>query len=140
MKLPASQPNAPEAQLLTAALQGDLARMRVALADGASPNERQSGSKEGWTALNCAVMSGNAEAVRLLLAAGAEVNAVCFDGTTALHKACLWGHVYIAALLIEHGAEITIADQDGWTARQLAAAQENQALLQLLDANLNNDT
>lgn len=140
MKLSASQSNAPEAQLLTAALQGDLASMRAALAVGASPNARQSGTKEGWTALSCAVLSGNAEAVQLLLAAGAEVNALCFDGTTALHKACLWGHVYIAALLIEHGAEITIADQDGWTARQLAAAQENQALLQLLDANLNRDT
>ena len=136
MKLPPSQPSAPDARLLKVALQGDLAGMCAALAAGASPNARQSGTKEGWTALSCAVLSGNVDAVQLLLEAGAEVNALCFDGTTALHKACLWQHVRIANFLLGYGADPTIPDQDGWTAGQLAAAQGNQELLQLLAAHI----
>lgn len=85
-------------------------------------------------ALSCAVLSANAEAVQLLLAAGAEVNALCFDGTTALHKACLWGHIAIAALLLAHHADQTIQDQEGWTAPQLARAQGNTEMVQLLAA------
>lgn len=124
----------PDAQLLAAALQGETEIMREALAAGASPDARQPVTKDGWTALTCAVLSGKDQAVRLLLEAGAEVNALCPDGATALHKACLWGHVSIAALLLAHGADATIADQEGWTAHQLAAAQGNQELLQILRA------
>lgn len=41
--------------------------------------------------------------------------------------------VRIAVLLLDHGADATLEDEEGWTARQLATAQENQELLQLLD-------
>lgn len=126
------QTTAPNAQLLTAAMQGQIAELRAALAAGANPNVCQSAVKAGWTALSCAVLSGKEEAVQLLLAAGAEVNGQCPDGTTALHKACLWGHVRITSLLLDHGADATIEDEEGWTARQLAMAQENKELLQLL--------
>jgi ankyrin repeat protein len=122
----------PDDELLTAAMRGETSNLRAALAAGASPDARQSVTKAGWTALSCAVLSGREEAVQVLLAAGAEVNAQCPDGTTALHKACLWGHVRIAALLLAHGADATIEDQEGWTARQLAIVQDNQELLRLL--------
>jgi ankyrin repeat protein len=124
----------PETQLLSAALQGDIASLRAALKAGASPSARQPVTKDGWTALSCAVLSGQEEAVQLLLAAGAEVNAFCLDGTTALHKACLWGHLAIAALLLAHHADQTIQDQEGWTAPQLARAQGNMEMVQLLAA------
>jgi len=132
MNDPDRQMTTPDAQLLAASMQGQIAELRAALAAGANPDARQSAVKAGWTALSCAVLSGKEEAVQLLLAAGAEVNAQCADGTTALHKACLWGQVRIAALLLDHGADATIEDEEGWTARQLAKAQENRELLQLL--------
>jgi ankyrin repeat protein len=132
MNISANQLTGPNAQLLAAALQGDVVALRAALVAGASPNARQPITKEGWTALSCAVLSGKEEAVQLLLAAGAEVNACCHDGTTPLHKACLWGHVRIAVLLLEQGADQSLQDQDGWTAQQLARAQDNTELLQRL--------
>jgi ankyrin repeat protein len=138
MELSINQQTAPiaqaDARLLAAALQGDIVSLRTALTDGASPNARQPIMKDGWTALSCVVLSGKEEAVQLLLAAGAAVNAQCPDGTTALHKACLWGHVRIVELLLAHGADQMIQDQDGWTAQQLASAQANTQLLQLLAA------
>lgn len=132
MNISVNQPTTTDAQLLAAALTGDLESMHTMLAAGASPNARQPITKEGWTALSCAVLSGKEEAVQALLAAGAEVNACCHDGTTPLHKACLWGHVRIAVLLLEHGADQSLQDQDGWTAQQLARAQDNTELLQRL--------
>lgn len=134
MNISADQLTTPNAQLLAAALQGDVIAMRTALGAGASPNARQPVTKNGWTALSCAVLSGKEEAVQVLLAAGAEVNAFCLDGTTPLHKACLWGHIRIAVLLLEQGADHSLQDQEGWTAPQLANAQANQELLQILAA------
>lgn len=132
MNISTNQLTASDGQLLAAAVQGDVIALRTALAAGASPNARQPVTKDGWTALSCAVLSGKEEAVQVLLAAGAEVNACGHDGTTPLHKACLWGHVRIAVLLLEQGADQSLQDQDGWTAQQLARAQGNTELLQRL--------
>ena len=55
--------------------------------------------------LDAAAWSGNAEAVRLLLAAGADVNAKNGLGWTALHEAVRLGHPDVAELLRAHGAE-----------------------------------
>ena len=51
-----------------------------------------------------AAMRGDAEAVRALLADGADVNAAHGDGMTALHWAALNGNAEIARLLIGAGA------------------------------------
>lgn len=49
----------------------------------------------GWTALHEASAVGDLEVVRLLLEAGANVNARSKDGITPLHDAAYSGHYQV---------------------------------------------
>lgn len=60
----------------------------------------------GNTALIHAAAAGAAAAVRALIAAGAQVDAVDAGDATALHAAALIGHAEIASLLIRAGAKV----------------------------------
>jgi ankyrin repeat protein len=55
------------------------------------------------------------ECAKLLLDAGAEINAVDPDGISSLLLSIINGHYDIASLLIDRGADITIADKTGRT-------------------------
>lgn len=68
-----------------------------------------------FTALLFAVQLGQADAVRALLDAGADVNETLPDGTSALVLATQNGHWELGALLIDKGANVN-ADKQGWTA------------------------
>jgi ankyrin repeat protein len=64
----------------------------------------------GKTALHFASEWGNPEIVRLLLAAGADANAVldsANEGVTALHLAAEGGHVEVVQLLLKAGASVS---------------------------------
>lgn len=66
------------------------------------------------------------EVVKVLIAAGAEINRKCEHGRTALHMASAWGHLDVVKYLLEHGADPTIeADEDG-TPAQMARARNRQ--------------
>jgi len=58
----------------------------------------------GRTALMIAAVEGHADAVRLLVEAGSDVNIVVEEGSTALSLARGYGHLDVAALLEEAGA------------------------------------
>lgn len=61
------------------------------------------------TALHLASEWGNPEIARLLLAAGADANALldsANEGATALHLAAKSGHVEVVQLLLEAGANL----------------------------------
>ncbi|HAA61892.1 MAG TPA: hypothetical protein DCE39_13275, partial [Planctomycetaceae bacterium] len=60
-----------------------------------------------------AVSTGNVEAVKQHLAAGADPNAKNADGGPILNGAAVFGHREIVALLIEKGAEIGVKDGNG---------------------------
>ncbi|MCI7698443.1 MAG: ankyrin repeat domain-containing protein [Akkermansia sp.] len=68
------------------------------MAAGATVNTYQE------TALKMAAAEGHTEAVKLLLAAGADVNARDMNGWTALMEASDYGHTEIVKLLIAAGA------------------------------------
>jgi hypothetical protein len=58
----------------------------------------------------------NAVLVRILLEAGARVDARCSDGWTPLMRACKTGELEVAALLVGAGADIAAKNAEGYTA------------------------
>jgi len=73
--------------------------VRKLLDAGADPN-----GGHGATALMAAARAGSTASAILLIAAGADINAVTEDGDTALHDAEYYGHERIKTLLVENGA------------------------------------
>ena len=67
-------------------------------------------NSEADDALVNAGVSGDIEAVKLLIANGANVNAKDEEGFTPLDQAALWDHKEIADLLVEHGGKSGAAD------------------------------
>lgn len=83
-------------------------------------------------ALARACESGNIEAIRLLLAAGADVNARRKNGSTPLHCACAEGHTAIVRLLLEHGADIGARNDDGHSPLHIACFHGRTDIIRLL--------
>ncbi|MFF8592783.1 ankyrin repeat domain-containing protein [Streptomyces sp. NPDC015220] len=93
-----------EQELMAATAKGDTERVRELLAGGSAVDERSpnlSGFNDSHTPLLVACRDGHDEIVRLLLAAGADVNAVePTFGAVPLHKAVYNGHAGITADLV----------------------------------------
>ncbi len=66
--------------------------------------------KYGVTSIYWAVVSDNAEALRLLLERGAETNVVYEDGTSPLYWALLSGNDELYESLLDFGAEVNICE------------------------------
>ena len=60
------------------------------------------------------------EAGRLILAAGANINATRDNGQSALHGAALWGWTDYVKFLAQSGARLDIKDRGGATALDIA--------------------
>ncbi len=54
---------------------------------------------------------GNLSLLTLLVDAGADVNAVCYDGSTGLHVAAKSGYGNIIRFLMERGADVNVRDR-----------------------------
>eukprot|EP01045_Picozoa_sp_COSAG04_P009489 COSAG04_NODE_550_length_12709_cov_6.177637_10_plen_388_part_00 len=75
----------------------------------------------GEEALWAAAQDGETAEVRVLLAAGANPDAVDWTGDTALIKAARWGHEDVVGALVEGDADLDKADKNGATALMIAA-------------------
>lgn len=82
--------------------------------------------------LHSAAASQQVEIARLLLKAGAPVNAEQQDGFTALHSAAQNGQIEMIRLLLEHGADLTRRSARGKTPSDLAIENGHQAAFDLL--------
>ena len=84
---------------------------------GDDPNQR---GAMGDTLLHLAVESGNLEDMKVLVAAGANIDAVGDIGNTPLHSAALRGNFQVAKKLIEFGANTRLKNDFGETALDVA--------------------
>jgi ankyrin repeat protein len=103
-----------------AATKGDVARLKSILAHGADPNAVH----KGRSPLHSAVSAGKADALTVLVAAGADINARDERGQTPLMAACSLGlskGSTSAIALVELGADVNVVrDEDGGDALRYA--------------------
>ncbi len=109
---------------------GDTARLQELIAAG---EDLEAQDKFVGTALHWAALTGNADAARILIEAGADLNTHARgDGTTALHVAAQRGSVEVAAVLIEAGAETVARDTAGGTPLHQAVGNDRVGMAALL--------
>ena len=119
--------------LLRAAKAGDVPVIKMLLARGANPRAMTSRGN-----VNAIMMAANVsareedmtgrnktqkeaiESIRLLLAAGTDINGVDTQGRTAAHGAALWGMTDVVRFLHENGLKLDIKDKRGYTALDTA--------------------
>ncbi len=120
---------------------GRLDRLKECLGDKASLGSHpidthsiDSHSKDGFTALHFACFFGQPEAARLLIEAGAAVDAVAANPTRVmpLHSAASARNLEAARLLLDHGAPVNARQQGGWAPIHAAAQNGDRALVELL--------
>ncbi|KAJ8670153.1 hypothetical protein QAD02_001412 [Eretmocerus hayati] len=87
----------------------------------AAPELVDSPDADGHTALHLAVIGGDSQLVAVLLANGANVNALDLQGHSVLHWAVVCGEVECVRLVLAAGARPSIADHRGGTALHYAA-------------------
>jgi ankyrin repeat protein len=122
----ASEAGLGDDRLVEAMERGDLVAAREALQHGANPNVRYANRLGGRPAIVNAVDASSTDGVRLLLAAGADANAVDDLGSSALHAAGRLGNGEAIRLLIRAGADPNLRDRNQWTPL-LQAAHSGQA-------------
>ncbi|HET9672185.1 MAG TPA: ankyrin repeat domain-containing protein [Actinomycetota bacterium] len=115
-----------------AAAFGEVGRLGELL-DG-DPALTASYSGDGFTALHFAAFFGRPDAVGLLLARGAEVDAFGrgWMTGTALHSAVSRGHADNVRLLLDAGASPDVRQSHGWTPLHAAAHNGDVASLEAL--------
>ncbi len=123
-----------EGEIVTAASEGDVAKVRSLLNSGVHADYA---TTRGETALMAAVRGGYIAIVRLLVEeAGANVNIrfqQCGDGWTALMYAGFYGRISIIRYLLESGADYTLRNSDGLTVLDIVPCM-NASLTEVQEA------
>jgi ankyrin repeat protein len=99
--------------LFAAASAGDVPTVKTAL--DKNPCVLTATEWDSATLLHVAVQQNHDSLVQLLVADGADVNALTDDHLTPLHMAAQNGNIAIARFLLEHRAKINPLDSKGWT-------------------------
>jgi ankyrin repeat protein len=118
--------------LMFACEQGYLDLAEFLLERGADIHQVNDKVFRGRTALIGAAWAGQVEAVKLLLAHNADVNAEAAGKETALFKAAYNGHAEVAGILLENGADIDARDYRGNTPLLHAASRGHAGVVELL--------
>jgi ankyrin repeat protein len=120
-----------ELDIFEAASLGRLEQLGACARDAAQLNSR---SKDGFTALHFACFFQQPQAVRLLIEAGAAVDAVAANPMKVmpLHSAASARNLEAARLLLEHGAPVNARQQGGWVPIHAAAQNGDRAMVELL--------
>jgi hypothetical protein len=122
-----------------AARAGDLGAIERHMANGAAVDAVD--PERGGTPLLWAAVTGQAEAIELLIGRGANVNAAGRDGGTALLAAAFLGHEKAVDVLVRHGAKVNAANGSGSTPLDVATLDDGTTryFASVLQLELNED-
>jgi len=127
---PLKLPNPAEQALRTAALDGQIERVRSSLDQNVKLDAKDA---DGRTALMMAAFNGHTDTAKLLLDREARVNIVDGVGRTALMYAAAGPYAKTVKLLIDRGADLNLRDtEEGFTALMFAAAEGQAEVIQVL--------
>jgi ankyrin repeat protein len=121
----------PELDVFEATSLGYVDRLHACLDD--DPAAATTRSADGFTALHFAAFFGKPEAARILLEAGADVNAVAGNDMTVqpLHSAAASRHLEVCRLLLAAGADVNARQAGGFTPLHAAAQNGDPELVEL---------
>ncbi len=88
----------------------------------------------GASVLHYAVMRGNPDILKWLLARGVDVNSRTRNGTTPLHTAVVYNRYEVAEMLLNRGADVDARSASGATPLAIASAARNRVIADLLRA------
>jgi uncharacterized protein len=100
-------------------------RKRGLFANQVGPRSLRSTEGGGLTALVYAARTNDLESVRILLAAGADVNQVTHYGWSPLLVATQNRYYQLASYLLDHGADPNIANKGRWSPLYIAVDNRN---------------
>ena len=103
-----------ENAMMLAALNGDLALVKLLIDKGAEVN------KKGWAPLHYAAANGHDDIVTLLVDNSAYLDAESPNGTTPLMMAARGNHITTMKVLLDAGADARLKNQLGLTALDFA--------------------
>ncbi|XP_055542552.1 ankyrin repeat domain-containing protein 12 isoform X2 [Wyeomyia smithii] len=86
-----------------------------------APELVESADEDGFTPLHLAVIQGNLQLVNLLLANGADVNALDNEGHSVVHWATVCGEVEALRTVLSAGADVSTPDINGGSPLHYAA-------------------
>ena len=116
-----------------AATLGDIARLRVLLANDSNLVKAQ--SSDGFTPLHLACFFGQPDAAEILVRQGADPNAVSPNRIAVVHSAAASRNAALVKLVLQAGANPNLQQQGGYTALHEAAMHNSVERAQaLLDA------
>ncbi|MFI5292997.1 MAG: ankyrin repeat domain-containing protein [Candidatus Limnocylindrales bacterium] len=99
----------------------------------ADPRRAVAVSSDGFTALHLAAYFGKAEAARLLIDNGSDVNAVSANEMRVqpLHSAAAGGHRDVCRILLAAGADVNATQRDSYAPIHAAAQHGDDELVEL---------
>ena len=125
--------SAGELDLYEAAALGDVDRLQKLLGGDASQVNSQ--SSDGFTPLHLACFFRHPEAAQVLLASGADADAVSTHRIAVIHSAAASRDAGLVKLVLAAGADPNVKQNGGYTALQSAAMHNNvEMVTALLDA------